>query len=65
MHQRSLAATGTDARTVRRDAQRGAKVIGDLIRGTKPGTGSHFDTPPRRLASQAICGRCHAGQTPS
>lgn len=38
--------TGTDARTVRRDAERGEKVIQeviDLIRGTKLDTGTYLD----------------------
>lgn len=42
----TAAITGTDARTVRRDAERGEKVITeviDLIRGTKLDTGTYLD----------------------
>ena len=42
----TAAVTGADARTVRRDAERGEKVIGevlDLIRGAKLDTGTYLD----------------------
>ncbi|MCO5083879.1 MAG: hypothetical protein M9955_19755 [Rhizobiaceae bacterium] len=42
----TAAVTGTDVRTVRRDAERGEKVIEeviDLIRGTKLDTGTYLD----------------------
>jgi hypothetical protein len=48
----TAAATGSDERTVRRDAERGSKVIGeviDMITGTKLDTGTYLDKLKRPL----------------
>lgn len=53
----TAAITGADARTVRRDAERGEKVIPeviDMIRGTKLDTGSYLDKIKRLRPNEQV-----------